>query len=517
MTERKEDEPTIEPVLSTNRNKVEETGDRPRYHFMVVVLGDLGRSPRMQYHVLSLLQAGHFVTFIGYSGEELVPPVVKYETTTLQVVRFPAPSKWDVVLRSNSLPLFLYFVWKSFRLMVLLVSALLSVKPAPHVFSGGKPKAVLLQNPPAIPALLIMVLYKYWTGARLIIDWHNLGYSMVDKQHKVFRAWGRWYEQSLAPFADGHLTVTKALLKFLKSDLNVRHENCSVLYDCPPSIFRLRTVSEQHQVLAKHHAELLQALATHQISDWPELGLLPNTGATMFTEPLPGRPGKFQPRSQRPALLVSSTSWTKDEDLGILINALQLVDDQIQKTKSSLRIICAITGKGLLKAHYEKVISELKWKSVVVLTLWIEPADYPTFLATADIGISLHTSSSGMDLPIKILDYFGCEVPVCAYKFSCLHELVQDDVNGRTFEKPDELATILLELLEPLGNAKAEERLGNHAFAALERYSLQIQGQLLWSENWPKNAWPVLERALEGSPATREHDPAQTADKSKDE
>ena len=39
------------------------------HHFVVVVLGDLGRSPRMQYHANSLLKQGHFVSFVGYSGE----------------------------------------------------------------------------------------------------------------------------------------------------------------------------------------------------------------------------------------------------------------------------------------------------------------------------------------------------------------------------------------------------------------------------------------------------------------
>ena len=37
----------------------------------VVVLGDIGRSPRMQYHSLSLVAAGYTVHLIGYGGEEL--------------------------------------------------------------------------------------------------------------------------------------------------------------------------------------------------------------------------------------------------------------------------------------------------------------------------------------------------------------------------------------------------------------------------------------------------------------
>ena len=51
---------------------------KQRVHFVVIVLGDLGRSPRMQYHALSLLEAGFDVTLIGYDGEDLIPSLDKY-------------------------------------------------------------------------------------------------------------------------------------------------------------------------------------------------------------------------------------------------------------------------------------------------------------------------------------------------------------------------------------------------------------------------------------------------------
>ena len=38
-------------------------------HIIVIVLGDLGRSPRMQYHANSLLKQGHSVSLVGYNGE----------------------------------------------------------------------------------------------------------------------------------------------------------------------------------------------------------------------------------------------------------------------------------------------------------------------------------------------------------------------------------------------------------------------------------------------------------------
>ena len=49
-------------------NENDLTKKRP-LHIIVVVLGDLGRSPRMQYHASSLLKEGHTVSLVGYNGE----------------------------------------------------------------------------------------------------------------------------------------------------------------------------------------------------------------------------------------------------------------------------------------------------------------------------------------------------------------------------------------------------------------------------------------------------------------
>ena len=35
----------------------------------IIVLGDIGRSPRMQYHALSLAKTGFDVDIVGYGGE----------------------------------------------------------------------------------------------------------------------------------------------------------------------------------------------------------------------------------------------------------------------------------------------------------------------------------------------------------------------------------------------------------------------------------------------------------------
>lgn len=54
------------PPQSSGRK--EESNHEPKISVQVLVLGDIGRSPRMQYHAISIAKHGGRVDVIGYKG-----------------------------------------------------------------------------------------------------------------------------------------------------------------------------------------------------------------------------------------------------------------------------------------------------------------------------------------------------------------------------------------------------------------------------------------------------------------
>lgn len=148
-------------------------------------------------------------------------------------------------------------------------------------------------------------------------------------------------------------------------------------------------------------------------------------------------------RPDRLAVLVSSTSWTEDEDFSILLDALSIYEQRARTGHGRLpRVLMFVTGKGPLRELYMRKARSMQdregdpWQWVHIISTWLEPGEYPLLLGkllltsrhsnvestldagSADLGISLHSSSSALDLPMKIVDMFGCGVPVCALDFA---------------------------------------------------------------------------------------------------
>lgn len=116
-------------------------------------------------------------------------------------------------------------------------------------------------------------------------------------------------------------------------------------------------------------------------------------------------------------------------------------------------------------------------------------ADYPRILAAADLGISLHASSSGLDLPMKVVDMFGAGLPVLARDFPCLGELVRAGDTGLVFQSSAELASQLAGLAR--GWAAGEGGAGTIVGMG-RNVARQARGGWGWEAHWRAVVLPVL-------------------------
>ncbi|KAK9844422.1 hypothetical protein WJX74_002223 [Apatococcus lobatus] len=207
--------------------------------------------------------------------------------------------------------------------------------------------------------------------------------------------------------------------------------------------------------------------------------------ATVCTCVEPGESAQQRPGA--PALLVSSTSWTIDEDFQILLDAATIYDQQACRHLSWLpELVIIVTGKGPQKAMYEQRMRQLDLQHVAFRTAWLEPGDYPLLLGCADLGVCLHTSSSGLDLPMKVVDMLGCGLPACAVAYSCINELVQHGANGVLFATAAELAQHWRHLLQGFPHNRDLQKMAENILTGPVCH---------WQDAWEKIVKPVVEQA----------------------
>ncbi|KDQ54937.1 glycosyltransferase family 33 protein [Jaapia argillacea MUCL 33604] len=491
----------------------------------ILVLGDIGRSPRMMYHAESFAKLEFETFFIGYRGSKPVASLL-----SLPLVRFVYLSEPPSSL--SKLPFILLAPIKILHQIATILEALFFRVPHP-------PEFILVQNPPSIPTLALVWLAGRLRGSKVIIDWHNLGYSILalklGNDHpfvKIAKRFEAWFGQT----AYAHLFVTQAMRDHLVREWKlIGHK--AVLHDRPPAHFRRASPPETHELFQRLRPSLSTLTRFFPPSSPPYS--TPFTHVTTTTPsptvtPSPSNSDLSMPslRPERPALLISSTSWTPDEDFSILIEALGMYDKRAKEIDRELlegkgdgkplpKVLMVVTGKGPLREKYMKEIQRLQigrddsgddgWKWVRCVSLWLEAEDYPVLLGSADLGISLHSSSSALDLPMKIVDMFGCGLPVCALDFACLHELVKDGTNGLVFKNAEQLAAQIEGLLASFPKSPSLSALHSSLLKSSKppegaaTQHLRHHGGLIgeegdhwewntWDENWGRVVKPLILR-----------------------
>ncbi|KAI1382687.1 glycosyltransferase family 33 protein [Hypoxylon trugodes] len=408
----------------------------------VLVLGDIGRSPRMQYHALSVARHGGRVDLIGYLESPPHPDILA--SPRIKIYPLASPPG---VLKSGSIPFIISgpskVLWQIWTLI--------------YVLGYQTPPArwLLVQNPPSIPTLAIALIISVLRNTHLMIDWHNYGWTILagtkGRDHP-FVGLSKAYECALGQAAPtANITVTHAMKRQLEREPYNIKAPILTLHDRPATIFQpLKSLPDRRDFLEK----------------------LPQTKD--FASNIVAGQTK---------LIVSSTSWTPDEDFSLLLDALVTY----AKEESVYPIIAIITGRGPQKTFYEERIKDLqsegKLPNIRILTAWLTIEDYAKLLSYADLGICLHMSSSGVDLPMKVVDMFGSGLPVAAYSgYESFDELVKEGVNGCGFEMADELAVILKRLFSEEGSAELRTL----------RKGAEKESELRWDEEWDR----VLGRVL---------------------
>src|SRR5436309_3395552 len=293
----------------------------------VVALADLGRSARMLYHTRALTAAGVDVDLVGFEGTSLPKSIAQDARITVHRLN-PA------TLRLKGT-----FPGSTYAVAGLLDAARLSFRLWRVLRSLPKPDLVLVQNPPAFPTLAVAWFSLRRRGVRFVIDWHNLGFSLLQLRL------GRWH----------------------------------------PAV---------------------------RFARWFE-------------------------------------------------------------------------RRGARRAEFERRFAGLPARRVQLRSRWLEPEDYPRVVGSADLGLCLHRSSSGLDIPMKVADLFGAGVPVLALDYgACLAERVRHGDNGLLFSTSEQLADILFDLFETFpGDQKLLDRL---------RSGARKSARPTWEEGWVRDAKPVL-------------------------
>lgn len=406
----------------------------------VIVLGDVGRSPRMQYHARAAARFGFDVDLIGERGAAPHPSVRSEPRLALREIEASSARARHPRLASAAAA--------TVSRVMRFTRVVFARRPRPDV--------LLVQVPPCLPTLSIALLAARAHRAKLVVDWHNFESAMLSirlgAKHPVVRS-SIAFERRLGRRADAHFCVSAAMRAVLAQRIGVEAE---VLPDRPEQWFSPTSTADRRRLFDRH--------------------------ALTFREM----------ESDRTALIVTSTSWTADEDLPLLLEALRRLDDRVEAQKDGCAatfpdLLVVISGRGELRESFERAAAQTPLRHARVRTIWLDAEDYPRFLGSAALGLSFHRSASGVDLAMKVADMQGAGLPVCALDYGhCLREQVRHGENGLLFSTAEQLADQLHELFRGFPEDAPW----------LDRLRVRVLAERgdTWCDAWRRTAGPLLMR-----------------------
>ena len=444
----------------------EENGnlDKIPFNVAVLVVGDLNRSPRMLNHCIALTESFpniNEVSLIGYDGGDIRSDIANNS----KIKQYHFFQKINKFLRKLPRILFIFVALLKIILQTISLTWILLRIP--------KFRFLILQNPPGIPSMLICWIICKIRGSKFIIDWHNYGYTIlkVNNRPNFIVNLAYKYEKYIGKKSDLNFCVSRAEKRDLKKQFNI---DAICLPDRPvKGLFKFLNEIEANDLYKNYPNELYSLIDTHLEKN----------------------------QNKKPIVMISSTSWTPDEDFSMLLDAFIKTEEMIKesiedKTKKDIynvtedkikKILFLITGRGPMRDKFMEKISEANLKFFDVKSIWLESDDYPKLLSLVDLGVSLHYSSSGIDLPMKVVDMFSGCLPVASVYYETINELVQENVNGFLFKNSKDLSKILKNvIIEISATGKCEK---------INKFRENLHKELDkndWVSQWKQRVIPAL-------------------------
>lgn len=333
--------------------------------------------------------------------------------------------------------------------------AVLQAAAAGAALARAGADTVLVQVPPALPTLAVARAWAALRGARTVVDWHDFGHTQIALRlgagHPLVAA-TKWAERTLGRAADGHLCVSQPMARVLADEWHF--SSPAVLRDRPAS--RFRQLGDAERVVARRDLAVQTGC--------PEIDL----------------------RGGAAALVVSPTSFTPDEDFGMLFEAAGRLDVDPAEGAGGRTVVFVVTGRGPGQAAFEARARTTSLRRSRIVTAWLPADAYPRAIAAADLGLCLHRSSSGLDLPMKIQDLLGAGVPVLAFDYGeTLRASLGPGSGGATFADAADLAARIRTLL-------LDAAQGSHDLHDLRAAAVAAAAGPRWEEEWVRVAAPIV-------------------------
>lgn len=309
----------------------------------ILVLGDLNRSPRMLNHCIaindSILEVRE-ISLIGYNGGDMRNDIA----SNPKIKSYYIPTRINQIVKKW--PRYLFALAAILKVLYQLFSLFYTLMTIP------KPKFLILQNPPGIPSIIICSIACFFRRTKFIIDWHNYGYTIleVNKRPSFLCKIAYFYEKIMSKSSHLNFCVSQAMQRNLKEQFNI---NAICLPDRPvKGLFKFLNENEKKD-LYKKYSDALNPLLEMD-------------------------------KQKKPIAMISSTSWTPDEDFDMLLNCMIQTESLFTDITQVKKVLFIITGRGPMKDEFMEKVQKAKLKVFDVRSIWLDSDDYPKLLSSVE-------------------------------------------------------------------------------------------------------------------------------------